>query len=142
MSSGPTTSRNPAAATPAAAAAAPSTRAAAEITAITTRDDFLLELGEMLAGKAGVRPVDSLEAALAAMTSARLAQVLVLDAREIADVRAALEAVSTSPARPEVLVFAEGEAEKNLGTALEGTEVFALLPLPIDVRKTQAMLEA
>jgi len=30
-----------------------------DVTAITTRDDFLLELGEALGGQASVRPVDS-----------------------------------------------------------------------------------
>jgi TonB family protein len=141
VASGPSASRNPATATPAAASGAASTRPDADITAITTRDDFLLELGEALAGKAAVRPVDSLEAALDGLASARLPQVLVIDAREIADVRAALEAVSTSTACPEVLIFAEGQAEKELGAALRGTKVFAVLPLPIDARKTEAVLE-
>ena len=144
MSSGPSASRNAATATPAAATGTPSTRPAADITAITTRDDFLLELGEALDGKAAVRPVDSLEAALESMTSAtsaRVAQVLVIDAREVADVRAALQAVHASTARPAVLIFAEGEAEKELGAALKGGEVFAVLPLPFDARQTQAVLQ-
>jgi TonB family protein len=141
VASGPSASRNPAIATSAAATAASPARPAADITAITTRDDFLLELGEALAGKAAVRPVDSLEAALEGMTGARIAQVLVIDAREVADVRAALQAVHTSGTRPTVLVFAEGEAEKALGTALKGTEVFAVLPLPFDAPKTVAVLE-
>lgn len=141
MPSGPSASRNPATAIPDAATAASSARPAADITAVTTRDDFLLELGETLAGKAAVRPVDSLEAALEGLTSARSAQVLVIDAREIADLRAALTAVHASSARPTVLVFAEEEGEKELGAALKGTEVFAVLPVPIDVRKTEAVLE-
>jgi TonB family protein len=143
VASGPSASRNPAIATSAhaTATAAPSARPAADITAITTRDDFLLELGETLAGKAAVRPVDSLEAALDGLTGARRAQVLVIDSREVPDLRAALKAVHASPSRPAVLVFAEVAAEKEVGGALKGTDVFAVLPLPIDVRKTQAVLE-
>jgi TonB family protein len=41
-----------------------------------------------------------------------------------------------------VLVFAEGPAEKQLGAALKGSRVFAVLPTPIDARKTQAVLDA
>ena len=141
MASGPSASRNPAIATHAATTPAPSARATADVTALTARDDFLLELGELLAGMAAVRPVDSLEAALEGMTSARTAQLLVIDSREITDVRAALQVVHASAARPAVLVFAEGEAERELGAALKGTDVFAVLPLPIDVRKTEVVLE-
>ena len=32
-------------------------------------------------------------------------------------------------------------AEKQLGTALKGSKVFAVLPMPLDLRKTQAVLE-
>jgi hypothetical protein len=38
----------------------PAAQPAADITAITTHDDFLLELGQTLGGQAAVRPVDSL----------------------------------------------------------------------------------
>jgi len=143
VASGPSASRNPAIATSAhaTATAAPSVRPAVDVTAITTRDDFLLELGQTLEGRAAVRPVDSLEAALDGLTDARRAQVVVIDSREVLDLRAALKAVHASPSRPAVLVFAEVAAEKEVGGALKGTDVFAVLPLPIDARKTQAVLE-
>ena len=132
-------SRSPAIATPATASA---TRPPADVTAITTRDDFLLELGELLSGRAAVHPVDSLEAALARLTAARRAQVLVIDSRGITDVRAAVEAAHASPARPAVLVFVEGEAEKRLGRTLASREICALLPLPLEMPRTQVALEA
>jgi len=113
----------------------------ADITAITTRDDFLLELGETLAGQAAVRPVDSVDAALAAMVGAKRAQVLAIDARDVAEVRAAVDAAHAAVPRAVVLVFAEGASEKQLGTALKGSKVFAVLPLPMDSRKTQAVVE-
>lgn len=155
MASASSASRSPPAATPATASASaqplahaaaqptaqPAAQAAADVTVVTLRDDFLLELGQMLGGQAAVRPVDSLEAALAGMAGARRAQVLVIDAREIADVGAALAAARERLARAVVLVFAEPPAEKQLGGTLKGTRVFAVLPLPIDARKTQAALE-
>jgi len=75
------------------AGASPATQPAADITAITTRDDLLLELGQTLGGQASVRPVDSLEAALEAMARGKRGQVLVVDARDVANVRAAVDAV-------------------------------------------------
>jgi protein TonB len=122
-------------------ASVPATQPAADITAITTRDDFLLELGELLAGQASVRPVDSLESALTAMAAGRRGQVLVIDAGEVADVRAAVDAAHATVPRAVVVVFAEETAEKQLGAALKGSKVFALLPLPLDKRKTQAVVE-
>src|SRR5579871_2522231 len=43
-----------------AASGSVSSRPAVDITAVTTRDDFLLELGQTLDGQAAVRPVDTL----------------------------------------------------------------------------------
>jgi TonB family protein len=112
-----------------------------DVTAITSRDDFLLDLGHALGGQAGVRPVDTLDAALEAMANPRRGHVLVIDARELANVRSAVEAVHTRVPRAVVLVFAEGAAEQQLGAALKGTRVFAVLPTAIDARKTQAVFE-
>jgi TonB family protein len=126
--------------TPGSANVAPATQPVADITAITARDDFLLELGETLAGQAAVRPVDSVEAALAAMVGGKRGQVLVIDTRAVAEVRAAVDAAHAAVPRAVVLVFAEGAAEKQLGAALKGSKVFAVLPLPIDSRKTQAVV--
>ncbi len=140
MASASSASRNQRA-TPGSASVAAAAQPAADITAITTRDDFLLELGEALAGQAAVRPVDSLETALPAMSAGKRAQVLVIDARELAEVRAAVDAAHAAVPRAVVLVFAEGAAEKTLGASLKGSKVFAVLPLPVDPRKTQAVLE-
>ncbi len=139
MASAPSASRSPAASAP--ANAAPVTQPSADITAITTHDDFLLELGQTLGGQAGVRPVDSVESALESLQQGKRGQVLVIDARDVRDVRAAVDATHAAAPRAVVLVFAEGSAEKQLGAALKGSRVFAVLPTPIDVRKTQAVLE-
>ncbi len=112
-----------------------------DVTALTARDDFLLELGQALGGQAAVRPVDSLEEALQSMAGGQRGQVLAIDAREVADVRAAVDAAHAQVPRAVVLVFAEGPAEKELGAALKGTKVFAVLAAPIEPRKTQAVFE-
>src|SRR5262244_2534722 len=64
------------------------TRPAVDVTAITTRDDFLLELGEALGGQASVRPVDSMAVALEHLSNPKRGQVLVVDTRDVSDIRA------------------------------------------------------
>ena len=123
------------------AGVSPATQPAADITALTTHDDFLLELGQTLGGQAAVRPVDSLEAALESISHGKRGQVLAIDTRDVANVRAAVDAAHAAAPRAVVLVFAEGAAEKQLGAALRGSKVFAVLPMPLDPRKTQAVVE-
>jgi TonB family protein len=114
----------------------------ADVTAVTSRDDFLLELGEALGGQAGVRPVESVDEALQSMAGSKRPQLLVIDARAVENVRAAVDATHTRLPRAAILVFAEGGAEKQLAASLKGTKVFAVLPAEIEPRKTQAVLEA
>jgi len=132
-------SRSPETASRAAGSAPQDSQPAVDVTAITSRDDFLLELGQALGGQAAVRPVDSLDEALQSMAGGKRGQVLVIDARAVADVRAAVDAAHAQVPRAAVLVFAEGPAEKELGAALKGTKVFAVLSASIEPRKTQAV---
>jgi periplasmic protein TonB len=115
---------------------------AVDLTAITTRDDFLLELGEALGGQASVRPVDSIAGALEYIQSTKRGQVLVIDTRDLADVRADVEQAHTQAPHTVVLVFATTEAEKQVSAAVKGSNAFAVLPIPIDKRKTGAVLDA
>jgi TonB family protein len=112
-----------------------------DVTAITTRDDFLLELGEALGGQASVRPVDSMSGALEYLSNAKRGQVLVIDTRDVSDVRADIERAHLQAAHAVVLVFTVAETEKQIGVALKGSNVFAVLPIPLDKRKTGAVLE-
>jgi protein TonB len=102
---------------------------------------LLLELGPSLDGQAAVRPVDTLDSAFEGLTSGKRAQVLVIDARAVPNVRAAVDAAAARAPRAVVLVFAEGGTEKQIGTALKGSSVFAVLSTPVDARKTQAVFE-
>ncbi|MFL6602020.1 MAG: energy transducer TonB [Steroidobacteraceae bacterium] len=117
------------------------TRPSVDVTAITTRDDFLLELGEALGGQASVRPVDSMSAALEHLSSAKRGQVLVIDTRDVGDVRGDIERAHLQAAHAVVLVFTVAETEKQVGAAVKGSNVFAVLPIPLDKRKTGAVLE-
>jgi protein TonB len=120
----------------------PSARAAAEIVALTTRDEFLLELGEALSGQATIRPVDSIDTAIELLNQSRArAQVLVVDSVETANLRADVEQAQANSPQASILVFAPADAEKQTAAALKGTGTFAVLATPIDKRKTAAVFE-
>jgi protein TonB len=122
------------------AGAASSAQPAVDVTAITTRDDFLLELGQSLGGQASIRPVDSLEAALRSLSAtAKRGQVLVLDATHVGQVRPTVDAVQARAPHAVILVFAAEALERQVAVAVKGSKVFAVLPSPVDARKTQAV---
>jgi TonB family protein len=135
------TETNSSAGSSAGAGSGSNTRPSVDVTAITTRDDFLLELGEALGGQASVRPVDSMAAALEYLANAKRGQVLVVDTRDVSDVRGDLERAHSQAPHAVVLVFAAAEHEKAVGVAVKGSNVFAVLPIPVDKRKTGAVLE-
>ena len=135
-------SRNPAAATPASAAgAAPGGQPSVDVTAITTRDEFLLELGQALGGQASIRPVDSIAAAVESLNApARRGQVLIIDAVHANEVRPAVDAVHSRAPHAVILVFAAEALERQVAAAVKGSKVFAVLPSsPVDPRKTHAV---
>jgi TonB family protein len=117
------------------------TRPSVDVTAITTRDDFLLEIGEALGGQASVRPVDSMSVALEYLSNAKRGQVLVIDTRDVSDVRGDIERAHVQAAHAVVLIFTVAETEKQVGAAVKGSNVFAVLPIPLDKRKTGAVFE-
>lgn len=119
----------------------PSARAAAELIAVTTRDDFLLEMGEALSGQTAVQPVDSIATALEQIAGSRKVQLVAIDARDVADLRGEVERLNSQAPHIVTLVFADADAEKQTAFALKGTNVFAVLPIPVDKRKTAAVLE-
>src|SRR5207249_11484362 len=65
-----TASRSPETTTRAPASASHDSRPAVDVTALTTRDDFLLDLGQALGRQAVVQPVESLDGALRSMAGA------------------------------------------------------------------------
>ncbi|HYL00806.1 MAG TPA: energy transducer TonB [Steroidobacteraceae bacterium] len=138
-------SHSPAAATPVNAATPPAgVKPSVDITALTSRDEFLLELGQALAGEASIRPVDSVEAAIDALTAhSRRGQVLVVDALQAGEVRPAVDAAQSRAPHAVVLVFAPNALERQVAASVKGSKVFAVLPSsPIDPRKTHAIFTA
>lgn len=114
----------------------------AELAALTGRDDFLLELGEVLSGRASVHPADSIEPALERLIEARGNRVLAIDTRDTGDVRANVARAAEQIPDLVILVFTEEQSEKSVAAALKGTKVFAVLPVPLEAVKTAAVLEA
>jgi len=135
-------SRSPSAAPSTGASGAPaSVQPSVDVTAITTRDEFLLELGQALAGQASIRPVDSVAAALESLNAhSRRGQALIVDALQTSEVRPAVDAVQSRAPHAVILVFADQALEKQVAAAVKGSKVFAVLPSsPIDPRKTHAV---
>jgi periplasmic protein TonB len=118
-----------------------SARPSGEAVAITVRDDFLLELGDALGGQIAVRPVDSFATALEHLSGSRRLQILLIDSRDPPDMRGDVErALAQMPHLP-IVVFAPAESEKTVAGSLKSANIFAVLPIPVDPRKTAAILE-
>jgi periplasmic protein TonB len=108
---------------------------------ITTHDDLLLELGEALDGEASLNPVESAAGALERLGSFKRTQVVMIDSRTVADARAVADAVQAQAPHVAVLVFALADAEQQLAAALKNSNVFAVLPIPVDPHKTAAVFD-
>lgn len=126
----------------AAATPSPTQRPTVDLTALTDRDDFLLELGETLGGQASVNPVDSIDAAIAQLAGTKRGQMLVIDARATSDVRSDVHRATEQAPNAVVVVFAEADAEKQIASAVKGTNVFAVLTIPVEGAKSAAVLDA
>jgi protein TonB len=117
-------------------------RPTVDLTVLTDRDDFLLELGEALGGQASVNPVDSIDSAVGKLASTKRGQMLVIDARASSDVRTDVQRATQQAPNAVVVVFAEAQSEKQTASAVKGSSVFALLTIPIEGAKTMAVLDA
>ena len=100
----------------------PTQRPTVDLTALTDRDDFLLELGEALGGQASVNPVDSIDTAIGQLASTKRGQMLVIDARATDDVRAVVQRATQQAPNAVVVVFADTDSEKRIASRSEGHE--------------------
>ncbi len=123
-------------------AATPAARQPADLAALTVRDDFLLELGEVLGGRASVHPADSIATAIEQLGTARRKRLLAIDARDTGDVQANVARAAEQLPGATIVVFAEAQAENDIAATLKGTKVFAVLTVPVDSAKTAAVLDA
>ena len=118
------------------AAPAPAAHVVADIIAITTQDDFLLEMGAVLGAQAAVHRVESLTLALEQMGASRRARILVFDTRGMADLRNSVgRAYARAPAAA-IVLFGDAADEESLRRAFKGSKVFAVLPFPMDPART------
>jgi periplasmic protein TonB len=119
----------------------PSAKPPGEVVAVTSHDDFLLELGEALGGQVSMRPVDSVAAALEHLTGSRRPQLLTIDSRGSSDLRGDVDRAHARVPHVPIIVFAAADAEKGTAAALRSSNVFAVLSIPVDRRKAAAIFE-
>ena len=114
-------------------------RAAVDVIAITTRDDFLLELGATLGGQASINPVESAAQALEQLQGAKRPQVVIIDGRDMSDMSGDVATIQSQAPQASIVACAAEGAEQDLSAALRGSGVFAVLSLPLDAAKTSAV---
>ena len=111
-----------------------------DVIAVTRSDDLLEQIGHLLDGESAVRPVDSVEAATAQFTANR-AHLVLLDARDCAEVGTDVERLLAGNDACVVVVFAPAEQTSGIAGAIKGSAAFAVLPLPVEAGQTAAVLD-
>jgi len=114
----------------------PAAHAGATIVVVSTRDDFLLELGAILGAKAAVQPVESLSLALDQVSASRRAYIFVFDTRGIADLRNCVGRAYARTPESAIVLFADAADEEGMRRTFKGSKVFAVLPIPMDSART------
>jgi protein TonB len=107
---------------------------------LTSNDELLEQLGQALDGDSAIRHCETVDG-IAAQLSAKRAQVVMLDAREHAELVAVVERVQLLADSCVVVVFAPAEQATAIATAIRRSAVFAVLPIPVETGKTAAVLE-
>jgi TonB family protein len=131
----------PARAQPAPApAAGPAPTTPVDVIAVTRDDTLLEQVGRELDGQTGIRLADCIEAADDHVEAGH-AQVILLDAREHADLGSAVDRLQSLSESAVVVVFAPESQSPDIANAIRRTAVFAVLPIPVETGKTAAVLE-
>jgi protein TonB len=110
--------------------------AAADIVVISTRDDFLLELGAILGAKAATQQVESLSLALDQVSASRRAYIFVFDTRGMADLRNCVGRAYARTPESAIVLFVDAADEASMRRMFKGSKVFAVLPIPMDLART------
>jgi TonB family protein len=110
--------------------------ASAVILVVSTRADFLLELGAVLADTAGMHPVESLSVALEQMGASRREHILVFDTRGMSDLRNCVGRAYARAPEAAILLFADAADEESMRQMFKSSKVFAVLPIPMDSART------
>ncbi len=111
-----------------------------DVVAVTRSDDLLEQIGLVLDGESAIRPVDSLEAAVGQFAANR-AHLVLLDARDCAEIGTAVEQLLLRADACVVVVFAPAEQTSAIAGTIKGSAAFAVLPIPIEAGQTAAVLD-
>jgi len=111
----------------------------AEFVVLTGSDELLEQVGQALDGVGEVRHVENEEEARQ-LADPQHATVMLLDAREHVDPGLVVERLHASDGSTVIVVFAPATAAADVARAIKGSAAFAVLPIPIEMEKTRAVL--
>jgi len=110
-----------------------------EFVVVTRSDELLEQLGQVLDGAGEVRHAENEEEARQ-LADPRRAAVMLLDAREHAEPGLVVERLHSTDGTTVIVVFAPAGTATDVARAIKGSAAFAVLPIPIEVEKTRAVL--
>lgn len=113
--------------------------ARAEFVVLTRSDELLEQVGLALDGAGEVRLAENEEDARQ-FAAPRNATVMLLDAREQVDPSLVVERLHSSDGTTVIVVFAPADVASDVARAIKGSAAFAVLPIPLEVEKTRAVL--
>ncbi len=111
-----------------------------EFIAVTQSDELLEQLGQALDGESAIRHAETIAAARELVQAAQPC-VVMLDAREHAEPGRVLEVLQPPNGLSVIVVFAPADQTNTIAQAIKRSATFAVLPLPVEIAKTAAVLE-
>lgn len=112
-----------------------------EVIVLSTSDELLLELGQLLGAQVIVRPTESL-GALADLVIPTRPQILVIECTDVAALESELRAASFGPRQMPTVVFVDAPALREATPPLRRAGVRVVLPLPLASGETRTVLRS
>jgi protein TonB len=106
---------------------------------LTHNDELLEQVGQALDDAGEVRLADN-EEEVRQFADPQHAVVMLVDARQHLDPALVVERLHASDGTTVIVVFARAEAVTDTAKAIKGSAAFAVLPIPIELEKTRAVL--
>jgi protein TonB len=119
--------------------ASPARAQRAEFVVLTGSDELLEQVGQALDGVGEIRHVENEEEARQ-LANPQHATVMLLDTRDQNDSGLVVERLHASDGSTVIVVFAPATAAADVARAIKGSAAFAVLPIPIEMEKTRAVL--
>jgi len=111
-----------------------------EFIAISANDALLEQVGQALDGESAIRQVDTAEAARELIQAAPCCVVL-LEIPPRGNAAALVRELQAPSDLSVIVVFAQADETAEVARAITATATFAVLPVPIEIAKTAAVLE-